>query len=189
MKKSNIYTRTGDKGMTSLVGGMRVPKNHTRIEAYGTIDELNADIGLLLSLLTDADDAKTLQFIQHQLFAVGAYLATAPSASVPTPACYLEIGHLSRLEEEIDRIDVDLPPLKGFILPGGSYPAAICHVCRTVCRRTERRILTLEATEGCEIDKKIKQFINRLSDYLFVLARKLNYFAQTNEIYWDKSCR
>lgn len=187
MKKSPVYTRTGDRGITSLIGGRRIPKNHARIESYGTVDELNAEIGLLHALLTERSALETLRFVQHKLFTIGAYLATPPSEdAVSLPVCYLTEDDLLRLEEEIDRIDSELPPLKGFILPGGAYPASVCHVCRTVCRRAERRILTLENVEECEIDGKVKQFINRLSDYLFVLARRLNYFTHTDEIYWDK---
>ncbi len=182
-----VYTKTGDKGTTSLVGGTRVPKTHDRLEAYGTVDELNSFLGLLVTYVTDGQDALFLQQVQNRLFVVGSYLATdqtkmsLKSASVVTPAMVTE------MENEIDRLDGVLPPLSAFVLPGGSRGAAVCHVCRTVCRRAERRILALSAQ--VEVAPELLAYMNRLSDYLFVLSRKINLDAKKEEIFWNNSCK
>lgn len=186
MKKSGIYTRTGDKGTTSLVGGVRVPKTHVRLEAYGTVDELNANIGVLLTYLTEKEDIELVTYIQHKLFSLGSYLATDQSQTELRIESRISDVSIERLERAIDEVDAQLPRMKGFVLPGGTRAAAVCHVCRTVCRRAERRMLVLE--EEVELDEKIKSFLNRLSDYLFVLSRKLNQNADSAEIFWDKSC-
>lgn len=186
MKKSLIYTRTGDKGTTSLVGGTRVPKTHVRLEAYGTVDELNAHLGLLYTGLTDENDRKTILWVQHKLFSVGSYLATDQNLTELRIESQIADEDIFRLEKAIDETDGQLPPLKAFVIPGGSKESAICQVCRTVCRRAERRILTL--SESCEVTSNVSAFVNRLSDYLFVLGRKLNLLSGTAEIYWDKSC-
>ncbi len=188
MKKSIIYTRTGDHGTTSLAGGIRVPKTHVRLEAYGTVDELNAHIGLLASQTTGMSEVETLRFVQHKLFAIGAYLATDSSQRQPSVDSLIRTEHIQLLERAIDETDASLPPLNSFVLPGGTYPAAECHVCRTVCRRAERRILQMEEQEQQDVSPEIKQFINRLSDFLFVFARKLNNLSSEPEIFWDKSC-
>ena len=188
-KKSMIYTRTGDKGTTSLVGGVRVPKTHARLEAYGTMDELNSFLGMLIALIDDAAEIELLQFVQHKLFAVGAYLATDQTQNHHAASSYLCEEDVERLEKAIDRLDAELPPLKAFILPGGCYPASVCHVCRTICRRAERCMLSLEEQLVCEIDSLYKSFINRLSDYLFVLSRKLNHLANKSENYWINTCK
>ena len=184
-----IYTRTGDVGTTSLVGGVRVSKTHARLEAYGTIDELNSFLGMLVSLIDSDEEIALLRVVQHRLFSVGAYLATDQECTQQHRESLISFEDVERLEKAIDRLDAELPPLKAFILPGGSYPASVCHVCRTVCRRTERRMLALEEQSICEIDAIYKSFINRLSDYLFVLSRKLNQLAKTDEIYWIKTCK
>ena len=184
-----IYTRTGDKGTTSLVGGTRVPKTHARLEAYGTVDELNSFIGMLISLIDDKQEIDLLLFVQHQLFVVGAYLATDQTKMAQASSNLLHEEDVVRLESAIDRLDAELPTLKAFILPGGSFPASVCHVCRTVCRRAERCILSLEEHEICEIDTLYKSFINRLSDYLFVLSRKLNVLANKSENFWINTCK
>ena len=184
MKKSHVYTRSGDDGTTSLVGGTRVPKTHERLEAYGTIDELNAFLGLLMTHLDDEHDRACVQKIQHTLFIVGSCLAT-DNAQLPQGKGLTVSPELTKeLEHEIDCLDEKLPPLKAFILPGGSSGASVCHVCRTVCRRAERRLLTLAAT--VEVDAEIQAYINRLSDYLFVLSRKIN---QKDEIFWNNGCK
>lgn len=189
MKKSIIYTRTGDGGTTSLVGGTRIQKTHVRLEAYGTVDELNAYIGMLASLTKDiTTERDLLTFVQHKLFAIGAYLATDPHQNTHAASGLIQPEDITKLEQAIDEDDASLPPLNNFVLPGGSYPAAVCQVCRTVCRRAERRILLLEKQEQQDLSAEIKQFINRLSDFLFVFARKLNYLTSTPEIFWDKSC-
>ena len=185
-KKSLIYTRTGDKGKTSLVGGARVKKTHVRLEAYGTVDELNSQLGLLYTYLTEEGDKKLILWVQHKLFSVGSYLATDQSNTALRIESQIADEDIHRLENAIDEADALLPPLKAFVIPGGSRGSAVCQVCRTVCRRAERRILTM--AEEHEVTENVSAFINRLSDYLFVLARKMNLLAETDEIYWDKSC-
>lgn len=224
---SKIYTRTGDGGQTSLMGGTRVCKTHPRLEAYGTIDELSSHLGLLLSMLrkehtasrdnhallhdnhtlpheeyTLLHDDHTMQCnehamqynehamqradhtrnflldIQHTLFGVSTLLATeAESAYRPAP---LSEEAVAALESEIDVLQADVPPLRAFVIPGGCAAAAQAHVCRTVCRRAERRVLLLD--EQVSVDENVKRYINRLSDYLFILARHLNFIDGTPEI-------
>lgn len=186
MKKSLIYTRTGDKGTTALVGGTRVLKTHVRLEAYGTIDELNAHLGLLGTYLVEEMDQKTVLWIQHKLFTVGSYLATDQSITTLRVESKITPEDIERMERMIDEIDAQLPPLKAFVIPGGARSSAVCQVCRTVCRRAERKILVM--AETYEVEELVSAFVNRLSDYLFVLSRKLNILADINEIYWDKSC-
>lgn len=165
-----IYTRTGDSGQTSLVGGKRVSKTHPRLEAYGTIDELSSYLGLLASLLTDHHHRQTILTIQQTLFSLSAILATEPESKwQPEP---LSPSHTEKLEAEIDHLQQQLPALHSFIIPGGSQAACQAHVCRTVCRRAERCILAL--TEEIEVSADVLRYVNRLSDYLFVLARHLN---------------
>ena len=185
-KKSLIYTRTGDKGKTSLVGGARVKKTHVRLEAYGTVDELNSQLGLLYTYLMEEGDKKLILWVQHKLFSVGSYLATDQSNTALRIESQIADEDIHRLENAIDEADASLPPLKAFVIPGGSRGSAVCQVCRTVCRRAERRILTM--AEEHEVTENVSAFVNRLSDYLFVLARKMNLLAETDEIYWDKSC-
>ena len=185
-KKSLIYTRTGDKGKTSLVGGARVKKTHVRLEAYGTVDELNSQLGLLYTYLTEEGDKKLILWVQHKLFSVGSYLATDQSNTALRIESQIADEDIHRLENAIDEADALLPPLKAFVIPGGSRGSAVCQVCRTVCRRAERRILTM--AEEHEVTENVSAFVNRLSDYLFVLARKMNLLVETDEIYWDKSC-
>lgn len=187
MKKSGIYTKTGDEGMTSLVGGIRVSKLHPRLEAYGTVDELNSQIGLLITYITDETDHEMLTDIQRKLFSVGSYLATDQEQKALREQSRIYPEDVEQLEKAIDQIDSELPPLRLFVLPGGSRGAAVCHVCRTVCRRAERRILALK--EECEIESNLLSYINRLSDYLFVLARKINICEKCDEIIWKKTCR
>lgn len=190
MEKSKLYTRTGDQGHTSLVGGTRVSKTHVRLEAYGTVDELNACLGYLIAQLSeDEEERHRLQGIQHRLFALGAYLATDTDTVALSEVSRISDDSIIGLEQAIDRLDASVPPLTAFVLPGGSPDACICHICRTVCRRAERRILSLEEIEGIVIEKNVKRYINRLSDYLFVLSRKLNKLSKNEEIKWDKSCR
>ncbi|MCF2593791.1 cob(I)yrinic acid a,c-diamide adenosyltransferase [Bacteroides caecigallinarum] len=189
MKKSLIYTKTGDKGTTSLVGGVRVSKTHRRLEAYGTVDELNSCLGMLISLIKTKEDMELLRYVQHKLFSLGAYLATDSSQTEFKMDSYIDDEDILKLENAIDITDSELSPLKGFVLPGGSYQASACHLCRTVCRRAERRILELEEENICTVDLNCKRFVNRLSDFLFVLSRKLNHLASIDEIYWDKTCK
>ena len=186
MKKSLIYTRTGDKGKTSLVGGTRVSKTHVRLEAYGTVDELNSQLGLLYTYLAEEGDQKLILWVQHKLFSVGSYLATDQNNTTLRIESQITDEDILRLERSIDEVDGQLPPLKAFVIPGGSRGSAVCHVCRTICRRAERRILAM--AEKHEVAENVSAFVNRLSDYLFVLARKMNLLSQVDEIYWDKSC-
>ena len=154
-----IYTKTGDKGSTSLVGGTRVPKTHIRLEAYGTVDELNSNLGLLITYLPDGKDKDFLQQVQDRLFAVGSHLATAREKMELKEASIISPEQVEMVEREIDRLDTLLPPLSAFILPGGSRGAAVCHVCRTVCRRAERRILAL--AKQVEIASELLAYVNR----------------------------
>lgn len=174
-----IYTKTGDRGTTSLVGGTRVPKDSMRLEAYGTVDELNSWIGLLCAdPACDDADRDTLTYIQNRLFDIGSELATEPaSAWQPVP---MSAVAAQRLEREIDRLDAALPRHNRFILPGGSQSSARAHIARTVARRAERRIVTLSETDP--VNPHLLAFVNRLSDYLFVLARHFN--AGHPEVYW-----
>ena len=185
MKKSLVYTKTGDKGTTSLVGGSRVPKTHIRLEAYGTVDELNSHLGWLHTYLQEESDRDFILSIQHKLFAIGSHLATDQEKMQLKPASIITPEHVESIEREIDKLDEQLPELCAFIIPGGSRGAAVCHVCRTICRRAERRILAL--SETCTISPEVLDFVNRLSDYLFVLSRKINFDEQNNEIFWDNS--
>ena len=182
----SIYTRTGDQGQTSLVGGQRVNKTCARLESYGTIDELCSQIGLLITYCSDENDLTFLTDIQNALFVVGGYLATDNSQHEVRTGNIVTPDMVAGIEQEIDRINVQLPPFRCFILPGGCRAAALAHVCRTVCRRAERRILAL-AEEGAEVDTQVIAYINRLSDYLFVLARKLNIDEKHDEIIWQRT--
>ncbi|MBQ8531529.1 MAG: cob(I)yrinic acid a,c-diamide adenosyltransferase [Parabacteroides sp.] len=186
MKKSVIYTGTGDKGTTSLVGGQRVSKAHQRIESYGTIDELNSFIGLLISSLEEKMDQDFLLFVQHKLFTIGSYLATDQESTELKVESRILPETIARIEREIDRLDSELPQMRHFVLPGGSRSASLAHVCRTVCRRAERQIYRL--TETIFVEEPVLVFINRLSDYLFVLARKECIRNNGNEIIWDYTC-
>ncbi len=175
-----IYTKTGDKGGTSLLGGQRVNKDDVRIESYGTVDELNAHLGLLSALLGNEDLDKKLQILQSRLFDIGSYLA---SEDLNHPALPPLTDEMTKdLEVAIDEMETKLEPLKTFILPGGSKSVAQCHVCRTVCRRAERRVVTLNKLE--EKYDLIVIFLNRLSDYLFVLSRFISKLEGSKEIPW-----
>lgn len=180
-----IYTKTGDKGTTSLVGGQRVSKCCDRLESYGTIDELNSHIGVLITYCTDEPDKTFLTDVQGNLFVVGGYLATDNSTHEVRQGNIVTDKMITAVENEIDRLQALLPPLKLFILPGGCRGAAYAHVCRTVCRRAERCILRL-AECGAEVDDNVTAYVNRLSDYLFVLARKLNVDDKTEDIVWRR---
>ncbi|GHV58530.1 cobalamin adenosyltransferase [Bacteroidia bacterium] len=183
MGKSKIYTRTGDEGYTSLAGGKRVLKTHPRIEAYGTVDELNAFIAVLSDTIEDREDRVFLSRIQSSLFNLGAYLATESEEK----QCSVAPEEIEALEQEIDRIDALIPPLKTFILPGGCPSNSWAHVCRTVCRRAERAIYRLQ--DEVEITPAILQYINRLSDYFFLFSRKQNFIHAINEITWNNPCK
>lgn len=177
-----IYTKTGDDGTTSLVGGKRVSKTDARLEAYGTVDELSAQLGLLLTYITDKDDAAGIMWIQHRLFSIGGCLATDTDCTPLPASCKVSEEQVKRLEGMIDAAEEGLPKHNRFILPGGSRAASVCHVARTVCRRAERCILALEKKP----DAQLAAFMNRLSDYLFVLSRRLNCQSGTPEIFWEE---
>ena len=187
MKITKVYTRTGDKGETSIVGGIRVRKSNVRLEAYGTVDELNAHLGLLAAMLPVGDDRDLVIKIQNNLFNVCSNLATDQSKTPLYESAKLAGGEIEWLEQEVDKIMKLLPEKQGFVLPGGTQAAAQAHVCRTVCRRAERRIVAL--SEVALISPEIQQYINRLSDYLFVLAKKINFNAGVSEIVWQKVCK
>jgi|SRR5690606_12220508 len=176
-----IYTKQGDKGQTSLIGGIRVPKFHLRIEAYGTVDELNAYIGLIASQKLRENIPVVLKEIQDRLFTIGASLAADPEKSkMKIPDLYIEDVEL--LEKEIDKMNEALPPLKHFILPGGDNSVSFCHLARCVCRRAER--FTVQLAESSFVDEKVIIYLNRLSDYLFVLSRKVAFDNQIEEFIW-----
>lgn len=185
MRITKVYTKTGDKGTTALVGGTRVPKSHVRLEAYGTIDELNSFVGLLICQVTEDQTLKILAFIQHKLFTVGSYLATETETVAPRAESIIADESIKRLESEMDRINENLPRLKEFVLPGGNEASARAHICRTISRRAERCIYTVK--EKYPVEDNILIFVNRLSDYFFVLARDLC-IKDGNEILWDTSC-
>jgi len=173
---SKIYTRTGDDGSTGLGDGSRVRKDCARVEAFGEVDEVNAQIGLLRAgLAADHGAQVMLEHIQHDLFDVGGELCIPGHALVT-------VDYIERMEAAIDAINADLPPLKDFILPGGCPAAAQAHVARTVCRRAERRVLTLADAEA--VRPQLLQYLNRLSDYLFVLARQLARADGGREVLW-----
>jgi len=165
-----IYTKTGDKGFTSLIGGTRVPKYDLRIEAYGTVDELNSYIGLIRDQEISTHNKQLLKQIQDRLFTIGATLAADPERSkMVIPDLHDE--DIDLLEQEMDNMDKQLPPLKHFILPGGDSTISFCHIARCVCRRAER--LSVHLAEDSKVEEKVMIYLNRLSDYLFVLSRKI----------------
>ncbi|MGA9851543.1 MAG: cob(I)yrinic acid a,c-diamide adenosyltransferase [Gammaproteobacteria bacterium] len=172
---SKIYTRTGDDGSTGLGDGTRVQKDDARVEAYGTVDELNSAIGLLLAEKLPETVSECLTRIQHELFDLGSELCVPGYKAITA-------DHITWLEQTLDRFNADLPPLKEFILPGGSRAAAICHLARTICRRAERRTLTLH--RGSPLNSEVLRYLNRLSDLLFVLARTLARENCSTEVLW-----
>ena len=187
-----IYTGTGDRGKTSLFSGQRVSKSNERIEAYGDLDELNSIIGALIASFgpEHPEPVKELQKIQSDLFAIGALLATTPDSPAMDAISGVGQQHIQFLEESIDRMVESLPELKGFILPGGHLTSAWAHMARTVCRRTERRIVCiLDAsfkTQSPDLYQQALIYINRLSDYLFAIARYCNHLFDAPEKLWQK---
>ncbi len=176
-----IYTKTGDKGQTSLIGGTRVPKYHIRIESYGIVDELNSYLGMIRDQDITEPDREFLKGVQDRLFVIGADLASDPERSkmnIPD----LHDSDITALELRIDQMNQDLPELRHFILPGGSQAASFCHIARCVCRRAER--VTVQLGEESYVNEKVIVYLNRLSDFLFVLARKLCYDHGAPENKW-----
>jgi len=183
-----IYTKTGDKGTTSLFGGTRVPKHHIRIESYGTVDELNAHIGLIKDQKIEVHTKEILNRVQDRLFTIGSTLATEPEkATLKSGKERLSIPKISEedimlLEKEMDLMNDALPEMTHFVLPGGHQSVSFCHIARCVCRRAER--LATALYEISPFDEMVIKYLNRLSDYLFVLARKLSKDLDAEEIQW-----
>lgn len=172
---SKIYTRTGDKGTTGLGDGSRVEKDHPRVEAYGTVDELNSIVGLVLAAELPTSIASILSRVQHELFDLGGELSMPGAVLIPG-------SYVDGLEADLDRLNENLPPLKDFILPGGSESAARCHQARTVCRRAERRVVALARSE--DVNQVTIRYLNRLSDFLFVAARVIVRARSGSEVLW-----
>ncbi len=183
-----VYTKTGDTGTTALFGGTRVPKHHIRIESYGTVDELNSHIGLIRDQDINQLYKNVLIEVQDRLFTVGAILATPPEKEIlKNGQPRLNINRISDsdilfLENEIDTMDASLPQMTHFVLPGGHTTVSYCHIARCVCRRAERLVVHLHELEPT--DEEVIKYLNRLSDYLFVLARKLSYELEAEEVKW-----
>jgi cob(I)alamin adenosyltransferase len=176
-----IYTKTGDKGQTSLIGGTRVPKHHIRIESYGTVDELNSWVGLIADQDIGGHKKAILKEVQDRLFTIGSSLASDPEKSrmvIPD----LNMDDIGLLETEMDSMNEELPELKHFILPGGSNAISYCHIARCVCRRAER--ICVHLAEESKVDEKVIMYLNRLSDYLFTLARKIAHDCKVAENQW-----
>ncbi|WP_128545752.1 cob(I)yrinic acid a,c-diamide adenosyltransferase [Larkinella soli] len=177
-----IYTKTGDKGQTSLIGGRRVSKAHLRIDTYGTVDELNSFLGLVRDQPVNEARKDLLKEIQDRLFTVGAELATDPEKNPRKPMPAIVETDITGLEEAMDEMDTHLPELRAFVLPGGHPSVSFCHLARTVCRRAERLVIALNDEEP--VDPLVIQYLNRLSDYLFVLSRKMAQEVQAEEVVW-----
>ena len=175
---TKIYTKTGDSGSTGLGDGSRTLKCSDRINAIGTVDELNSSIGLLLTESLPEQVRDFLNSVQHELFDIGSELSV-PGYRV------INDSHITRIEEALDKINEELTPLKEFILPGGSRGAALAHQARTICRRAERSLIQLEQVE--KVEEPIKKYLNRLSDYLFVACREINKFAGVTDVYWKNN--
>ena len=183
-----IYTKTGDKGTTALFGGTRVPKHHIRIDSYGTVDELNSHLGLIRDQNINVHYKEIIMKIQDRLFTIGAILATDPEKAIlKSGKARLNIPKISEddialLEHEMDTMNEALPPMTHFVLPGGHQTVSFCHIARCVCRRAERLASALNDLEPFQPESL--KYLNRLSDYLFVLARKLSYDLQADEVKW-----
>ena len=177
-KKATIYTGTGDNGTTSLIGGTRVAKNHPRVQAYGTVDELNAHLGMLSVAISDEETRMFIEQIEHKMFAIGSSLACE------NDICSLTHEDIAEIEEKIDLLEAILPQMHDFIIPGGTEAAARANLCRTVCRRTERELINLQKEH--QVAQEIMVYINRLSDYLFLLQRQL---LCGKEKKWKKPCK
>lgn len=180
-----VYTKTGDKGTTALIGGVRVPKNDIHIEAYGTVDELNSYIGLVKDVLQQEQQHKILQEIQDRLFTIGSILATPTTKDVKMALPDLLPQDITYLEEAIDAMEIVLPAMKSFVLPGGHVASSYTHVARCVCRRAERLCVGLHEIDEHPALPLVLQYLNRLSDYLFVLARYILHIHQIEDIPWQ----
>ena len=182
---AKIYTRRGDDGSTGLFGGPRVRKHDLRVSAYGDVDELNSALGVAREELPEGDLRALLDSLQSELFTLGAELATPDAGAAPKEVPRITAQHVERLEREIDRLTGELPPMKNFILPGGSRAGAALHLCRTVCRRAERK--AVELAGSAPVPAEAMAYLNRLSDLLFVMARAANLRAGGREIPWVPS--
>ena len=183
MKENKVYTKTGDDGTTSLNSGLRVKKHHIRVAAYGSIDELNAWVGLIRDTTADILDREFLMMLQNHLMVLGTQLSTVREEDLPTDFIDpINDSYILEIENEIDRISMDLPPLKNFVLPGGHPLVSYSHLARCVCRRAERHITELNANE--RVSPYIVAFVNRLSDYFFVLSRKFTCDLDLDENKW-----
>jgi len=178
-----IYTKTGDAGKTSLLGGKKVSKGDLRIESYGTVDELNVHVGLVSDYQQDEEIKKILKEIQDRLFTIGSELACDPDKNIKMPVPDLHESDIELLEKEIDRMNDELPVMRNFILPGGSPAVSFTHLARCVCRRAERNCIRLNDREG-NVAPLIIKYLNRLSDYFFMLARYTGHQQQIPEIIW-----
>lgn len=178
-----IYTKTGDKGETSLIGGVRVPKSHIRIESYGTVDELNSYLGMVNDLCQNPQIASALREIQDRLFTIGSALATNPDKEVKIKLPDLHESDVVWLEQEIDAMNEVLPEMRSFILPGGHLASSTCHVARCVCRRAERICVSMQQEDEF-VPPLVISYLNRLSDYLFVLSRYISHINHAPEIPW-----
>ncbi len=177
-----VYTKTGDDGTSGLIGGTRVAKYDLRLESYGTVDELNSWIGLIRTQPVDSNTREQLLSVQNNLFVIGARLATDLSKTDLSGRLPLKEEAITRLENEMDRMLDQLPPMEHFVLPGGSNTVSYCHLARTVCRRAERRVCGL--AQEVEIPSELIRYLNRLSDYLFVLSRKIAVDEGVDEVQW-----
>lgn len=178
-----IYTKTGDKGLTSLIGGVRVPKSNIRIESYGTVDELNSYLGMVSDMAGNINISAWLREIQDRLFTIGSVLATSPDKEVKMKLPDVHDEDVQWLEQRIDEMNESLPEMRSFILPGGHVAASTAHVARCVCRRAERICVDMQQHEE-EVPELIVQYLNRLSDFLFVLARYIQHVNGAEEIPW-----
>ena len=178
-----IYTKTGDKGTTSLIGGTKVPKSHIRIEAYGTVDELNSYVGLLIDHISLDGSKLILREVQDRLFTIGSSLACDPERETKLKIPDLHEEDILKLEQQIDLMDLDLPEMKSFIIPGGDIAVSTAHIVRCVCRRAERHCVLMQENKAY-VEPLVIKYLNRLSDYLFVLARYIGHNKQVQEIPW-----
>lgn len=180
-----IYTKSGDAGQTGLLAGERVTKDHPRVEAYGTVDELNATLGLARALGLSQELDAVLERIQNELFHLGSQLAANNATLLPIPL--ITDQHVATLEGDIDHFEQALPPLRAFILPAGAQAAAGLHLARTVCRRAERRVVTLAALPGQQVSEIVIRYLNRLGDFLFVAARAANAHTGLGDVLWNRA--
>lgn len=178
-----IYTKAGDRGLTGLIGGTKVSKNNIRIESYGTVDELNSWIGVITDYVTDAATIQTLKEVQDRLFTIGSSLACDPEKEPKLKLPDLHEEDIEALEKEMDRMNETLPEMKAFILPGGAASVSFTHVARCVCRRAERICVAMQI-ENLEVESLVIKYLNRLSDYLFVLARYIGHIQGVQEVQW-----